>query len=270
VSDGRRSDHEKEKEMFLNAQTKNRERSGAAAPLAVIEAKDLTKVYGRGENRVEALAGVSLSVEAGEWVSLIGPSGSGKSTLMNLLGLLDRPTSGFYALGGREVSGLKGGELSRARRDLVGFVFQSYNLLAGETSLANVELPMIYANVGRRERRRRAIEALERVGLSGRTTHRPTELSGGQMQRVAIARALVNEPSLLLADEPTGNLDSVSGAAIMELFGELHESGVTIMVVTHDPEVAERGDRTVEIRDGRLFGDEDQSSGRDEENGERQ
>ena len=224
-----------------------------AAP-GVIEARGLTKVYGKGESRVEALAGVSLSVRRGEWVSLVGPSGSGKSTLMNLLGLLDRPTSGSYALGGREVSRLKGGELSRARRDLVGFVFQSYNLLPRETALANVELPMLYANVGRRERRRRAAEALEKVGLSGRITHKPTELSGGQMQRVAIARALVNEPSLLLADEPTGNLDSASGEAILGLFEELHDSGVTIIVVTHEPAVADRAERTLEIRDGKIFG----------------
>jgi putative ABC transport system ATP-binding protein len=219
----------------------------------VIEARDLTKVYGKGESRVDALAGISLSVRRGEWVSLVGPSGSGKSTLMNVLGLLDRPTSGSYALGGREVSRLKGGELSRARRDLVGFVFQSYNLLPRETALANVELPMLYADVGRRERRRRAAEALEKVGLSGRISHKPTELSGGQMQRVAIARALVNEPSLLLADEPTGNLDSASGEAILGLFEELHDSGVTIIVVTHEPAVAERADRTLEIRDGKLF-----------------
>jgi putative ABC transport system ATP-binding protein len=220
----------------------------------VIEARNLSKLYGREENRVEALAGVSLTVGAGEWVSLVGPSGSGKSTLMNLLGLLDRPTAGSYSLGGREVSGLKGGELSRARRDLVGFLFQSYNLLPQQTALANVELPMVYAGVGRKERRRRATEALRRVGLSGRTGHRPNELSGGQMQRVAIARSLVNGPSLLLADEPTGNLDSASGEDIMGLFGELHESGVTIVVVTHDSEVAGRGGRIVEIRDGRITG----------------
>ena len=225
------------------------------APRAVIEAQGLEKVYGRGEGRVEALAGVSLRVGEGEWVSLVGPSGSGKSTLMNLLGLLDRPTGGFYALGGREVSGLRGGELSRARRELVGFVFQSYNLLPGETALANVELPLLYADVGRKERRQRAAEALERVGLGGRAKHRPAELSGGQMQRVAIARALVNKPSLLLADEPTGNLDSKMTDEIMALFGELHAGGVTILVVTHEPEVASRGERTVEIRDGKVFGD---------------
>jgi len=239
--------------------------AGAAKALdtpVAVRARDLSKVYGRGEGRVEALAGASLDVESGEWVSLVGPSGSGKSTLMNLLGLLDRPTSGSYALGGREVSGLRGGELSRARRELLGFVFQSYNLLLGETALANVELPMVYANVARRERRRRAAEALERVGLSGRTGHRPTELSGGQMQRVAIARALINEPSLLLADEPTGNLDSASSRDIMGLFGELHGSGVTIMVVTHDAEVAGRGGRIVEIRDGRIIDDGGQARGR--------
>jgi putative ABC transport system ATP-binding protein len=246
--------------MQLTKTTKNAKTVAEQAPQTVIEARDLTKVYGREENEVAALAGVSLSVDPGEWVSLIGPSGSGKSTLMNLLGLLDRPTSGSYYLGGREVSKLKGGELSRARRELVGFVFQSYNLLAGETALANVELPMMYANVGRKERGRRATEALERVGLSGRTKHRPTELSGGQMQRVAIARALINEPSLLLADEPTGNLDSVSSEAIMDLFRELHASGVTIMVVTHDQEVAEEGERILEIRDGKLSGDNRRSA----------
>ena len=222
---------------------------------SVIAARGLEKVYGSGASRIAALAGVSLTVNAGEWVSLVGPSGSGKSTLMNLLGLLDRPTSGFYALGGREVSGLRGSELARARRELVGFVFQSYNLLPSETALANVELPLMYTNVGRQERQRRAAAALERVGLSNRLKHRPTELSGGQMQRVAIARALVGEPSLLLADEPTGNLDSKTTDEIMDLFGELHAAGVTLLVVTHEPEVAERGERTVEIRDGTIFGD---------------
>lgn len=219
----------------------------------VIEAKDLTKFYGKGESEVRALDGVSLDVKRGEWVSLIGPSGSGKSTLMNLLGLLDRPTSGSYSLDGREVSKLKGGELSRSRRELVGFVFQSYNLLPRQSARENVELPMLYAGVGRKERRKRSLAALERVGLADRAGHRPTELSGGQMQRVAVARALINEPALILADEPTGNLDSTSSENIMGLFQELHASGVTLMIVTHDEEVAERGDRTVEIRDGTLF-----------------
>lgn len=224
--------------------------------MPVINAGGLTKVYGRGEEKVEALADVSLSVEPGEWVSVIGPSGSGKSTLMNLLGLLDRPTSGSYALNDREVSGLRGGELARARRELIGFVFQSYNLLPRQSSRKNVELPMLYAGVGGRERKKRALAALEKVNLLDRAGHKPPELSGGQKQRVAIARALVNEPALLLADEPTGNLDSASGASILDLFGELNAGGVTLIVVTHDPEVARRADRIVEIRDGRVFSDE--------------
>ena len=223
--------------------------------VVVIEARELTKIYGRGEGRVDALAGVSLRVERGEWVSVVGPSGSGKSTLMNLLGLLDRPTSGLYALDGRDVSGLKGGELAAARRDLLGFVFQSYNLLPRQSAQGNVELPMVYAGVGGKERKRRAREALERVGLADRAHHSPTELSGGQKQRVAVARALVNNPALLLADEPTGNLDTATGEGILDLFGELNAGGVTLMVVTHDEGVARRGRRVVEIRDGRVFSD---------------
>jgi len=224
--------------------------------MLVIEARDLTKVYGRGENRVEALAGMSMNVEPGEWIAIVGPSGSGKSTLMNLIGLLDRPTSGAYTLDGRDVSRLRGGELARARRDLIGFVFQSYNLLSRQTALANVELPMVYAGIGRKERRERAFGVLERVGLARRVHHRPTELSGGQNQRVAIARALVNNPALLLADEPTGNLDTASGTEILDLFGELNASGVTVVVVTHDADVAARAERTVELRDGRIVADE--------------
>jgi putative ABC transport system ATP-binding protein len=231
----------------------------------VIEARDLTKTYGRGEGRVEALAGVSLSVASGEWVSVVGPSGSGKSTLMNLLGLLDRPTSGSYALGGREVSKLKGGELARARRELVGFVFQSYNLLPRRNARENIELPMIYAGVGRRERKRRAMKVLERVGLTNRARHKPSELSGGQAQRVAIARALANKPALLLADEPTGNLDSVSSEDLMGLFEELKSSGVTLVVVTHDSNVATHADRTVEIRDGKVFADREPNKQREPE-----
>ena len=229
--------------------------------MAVIEARELTKTYGRGEGRVDALAGVSLLVERGEWVSVVGPSGSGKSTLMNLLGLLDRPTSGSYALDGRDVSGLKGGELARARRELIGFVFQSYNLLPRQSAQGNVELPMVYSGVRAKERKSRAGEALERVGLSDRAHHNPTELSGGQKQRVAVARALVNEPALLLADEPTGNLDTATGEGILDLFAQLNKGGVTLMVVTHDEEVARRGARIVEIRDGRVFSDE-KSEGR--------
>jgi len=222
----------------------------------VIEARKLTKVFGRGEGRVEALAGVSLDVEPGGWVSIIGPSGSGKSTLMNLLGLLDRPTSGSYVLDGREVSGLKGGELARARRELIGFVFQSYNLLPRQSARKNVELPLVYAGTRGPERRKRALAALEQVGLSDRAAHKPPELSGGQKQRVAIARALVGRPAMLLADEPTGNLDTKSGEGILELFGDLNAAGVTLIVVTHDPEVARRGDRVVDIRDGLVFADD--------------
>ena len=222
----------------------------------VIEARKLTKVFGRGEGRVEALAGVSLDVEPGEWVSVVGPSGSGKSTLMNLLGLLDRPTSGSYMLDGREVSGLRGGDLARARRELIGFVFQSYNLLPRQSARKNVELPLVYAGTRGTERRERALEALRQVGLSDRAGHRPPELSGGQKQRVAIARALVGRPAMLLADEPTGNLDTKSGEGILELFGDLNAAGMTLIVVTHDPEVARRGDRVVDIRDGRVFADE--------------
>ena len=221
----------------------------------VIEARGLTKVYGEGEGRVEALVGATFDVAAGEWVSVVGPSGSGKSTLMNLLGLLDQPTSGSYLLDGREVSGLRGGELARARRDTIGFVFQSYNLLPRQTAQKNVELPMVYAGVGRKERARRAAEALERVDLLDRAHHKPPELSGGQKQRVAIARALVNRPALLLADEPTGNLDTASGKAILDLFGELNDAGVTLVVVTHDEEVAARAGRIVEVRDGRVVAD---------------
>ncbi len=222
----------------------------------VIETANLTKIYGEGEGQVEALAGVSLKVEREEWISVVGPSGSGKSTLMNLLGLLDRPTSGSYVLDGREVSGLKGGEVTRARRDMIGFVFQSYNLLPRESTLKNVELPMVYAGVYGAERKSRAMEALERVGLSNRATHKPPELSGGQKQRVAIARALVNSPAIVLADEPTGNLDTKSGEGILDLFGELKADGTTLIMVTHDMEVAERAGRIVEVRDGLIVADD--------------
>src|SRR5215208_3901930 len=231
----------------------------------VIEARDLTKTYGRGEGRVEALAGVSLSVASGEWVSVVGASGSGKSKLMNLLGLLDRPTSGSYALGGREVSKLKGGELTRARRELVGCVFPSSNLLPRRCARGKIALPGIVGGVGRRERKRRAMEVLGRVGLTNRARHKPSELSGGQAQRVAIARALANNPALLLADEPTGNLDSVSSEDLMGLFEELKSSGVTLVVVTHDRNVATHADRTVEIRDGKVFADREPNKQREPE-----
>ena len=229
-----------------------------------ISVRDLTKIYGEGEGRVEALAGVSLRVERGEWISIVGPSGSGKSTLMNLLGLLDRPTSGSYVLDGREVSGLKGGEVTSARRDMIGFVFQSYNLLPRESTLKNVELPMVYAGVYGAERKNRAMEALERVGLSNRAIHKPPELSGGQKQRVAIARALVNSPAIVLADEPTGNLDTKSGEGILGLFRELKADGTTLIMVTHDTEVAARAERIVTVRDGLIVAD-DRTNGRTNE-----
>ena len=184
---------EKDRRYWDEIMNSNQLRSSEALRMRVIEARELTKVYGRGENRVEALTGVNMNVEPGEWIAIMGPSGSGKSTLMNLIGLLDRPTSGSYTLDGRDVSRLRGSELARARRDLIGFVFQSYNLLP-ESALKNVELPMVYAGVGRKERRKRALGVLETVGLAERAHHRPPELSGGQMQRVAIARALVNGP----------------------------------------------------------------------------
>ena len=233
--------------------------------MKVIETGNLTKIYGEGESRVEALAGVSLKVEREEWISIVGPSGSGKSTLMNLLGLLDRPTSGSYVLDGREVSGLKGGEVTRARRDMIGFVFQSYNLLPRESTLKNVELPMVYAGVYGAERKRRAMEVLERVGLSNRATHKPPELSGGQKQRVAIARALVNSPAIVLADEPTGNLDTKSGEGILDLFRELKADGTTLIMVTHDMDVAERAERIVEVRDGRIVADDSTHAGKTRE-----
>ncbi len=223
------------------------------AKAAVIVADGLTKIFGSDESRVVALADASFRVGAGEWLAIVGRSGSGKSTLLNLLGLLDRPTAGRYTLDGREVADLHGRALAQARRELIGFVFQSFNLLPRESVLKNVELPMIYADIAPRERRRRAMAALERVGLGDRLGHTPPQLSGGQKQRVAIARALVNEPTMLLADEPTGNLDSTSGANILDLFGALNADGVTLVVVTHDPLVAGRAGRVIEIRDGRSY-----------------
>ncbi len=222
----------------------------------ILKAEGLTKVYSYKRNKVEAITDVSFRVRAGDWVSVIGPSGSGKSTLMNLLGLLDGPTSGSYSLDGQDVSDLQGAGLARARRKFIGFVFQGYNLLARQSALENVELPMVYAGVGRRERRKRALGALEKVGLPHRAAHRPPELSGGQKQRVAIARALVNDPAVVLADEPTGNLDAASGGDILELFEELNASGATLVVVTHDLGVAMGGGRILEMRDGRLVADE--------------
>ena len=221
----------------------------------VIHVEDLRREYQMGAERVLALRGLTLTIRRNEYVAIMGPSGSGKSTLMNLLGCLDTPTGGTYWLSGQEVSRLSDDALARVRNREIGFVFQTFNLLPRATALHNVELPLVYAGVASRERRQRAEEALTRVGLADRMRHRPNELSGGQRQRVAIARALVNRPSLLLADEPTGNLDSQTSEEIMRVFGELHRQGQTIIVVTHEPSIAEHAARTVVLRDGRLDSD---------------
>ncbi len=216
----------------------------------------LTKSYKTGDSTLPILKGVSLLVEQGEFVAIMGPSGSGKSTFMNMLGCLDRPDTGSYILDGIEVSSLNDKQLAYVRNQKIGFVFQSFNLLARSTSLHNVELPMMYANVSRSERRNRATEALKRVGLGERMHHKPTQLSGGQKQRVAIARALVNRPAILLADEPTGNLDSRSGVEIMSIFQELHAQGVTIILVTHEMDIAQHAERIVTFKDGIIIRDE--------------
>ena len=221
----------------------------------ILEATDLTKVYTMDKIEVRALRGVSLAVHPGEFVSVMGTSGSGKSTLMNILGCLDRPTSGSYRLAGREVAGLSRSELAVVRNQVLGFVFQSFNLLARTTALENVELPMVYAGVGGAERRRRASEALQRVGLGERQDHTPNQLSGGQQQRVAIARAIVNRPKLILADEPTGNLDTRTSLEIMALFQELGRTGITILLVTHEPDIAAFTGRVIMMRDGKIKSD---------------
>jgi len=222
----------------------------------VIEAEDLSKVYKLDEQEVAALCGVSLTIERGEFVAIMGPSGSGKSTLMNLIGCLDTPTSGAYRLNGKLVSAMSEDELAYIRNREIGFVFQVFNLLARATAFHNVELPLVYAGTKKAERQEKARRALERVEMKARMNHKPSELSGGERQRVAIARALVNEPSLLLADEPTGNLDSRTGREILGLFHRLHEQGHTIIIVTHDREVAGQAERIIHIRDGRIERDE--------------
>ena len=221
----------------------------------IIAMKAIRKVYDTGRVKVEALKGIDLDIPKGEFTSIVGPSGSGKSTLMNLLGCLDTPTGGEYALAGEPVSGLTRDALADVRNRRVGFVFQSFNLLPAISALENVELPMLFGGVAPRERRRRAEALLERVGLADRSEHRPTELSGGQMQRVAIARALAMEPDILLADEPTGNLDTSSGSDIMSLFTELWKQGRTLVVITHDMGLARRTGRIVEMRDGKVVSD---------------
>jgi len=217
----------------------------------VVEGKDLTKVFTMGDVEVHALRGLSLQIAHGDVISIMGPSGSGKSTLMNILGCLDRPTSGDYCLDGECISDLTDDQLADIRNRKVGFVFQSFNLLPRATALANVELPLRYARHNGKNRRKRAKAALESVGLGDRMTHRPNELSGGQQQRVAIARALINEPSIIMADEPTGNLDTKSGDELMELLLNLNkEHGTTLIIVTHDPEISQQTERVIYIRDG--------------------
>lgn len=223
--------------------------------MALIEIKNVTKVYDMGAEKVHALNGVDLEIERGEYVAIMGSSGSGKSTLMNLLGCLDTPTSGMYRLNNVEVQGLGDQELAAIRNKEIGFVFQTFNLLARTDALHNVELPLIYAGEARVDRRNKATRALERVGLGDRMHHQPNELSGGQRQRVAIARALVNNPSILLADEPTGNLDSATSSEIMALFDELHQAGNTVILVTHEQDIAAHAKRRVMLRDGKVVTD---------------
>ena len=225
--------------------------SSSTPPSPVIRLSGITKVYaGEGDAEVHALSGISLDIVAGEYVALMGPSGSGKSTLMHILGCLDQPTEGTYHLGGDDVSQLGEDQLARIRNERIGFVFQSFNLLARTSAQKNVELPLAYRGLGRRARSEQARTALERVGLGDRLSHKPSELSGGQKQRVAIARALVQNPAVLLADEPTGNLDSRSTREILKLFEELHREGRTIVLVTHEEEVGARAGRTIWLRDG--------------------
>ena len=221
----------------------------------LIRIRDLGREYQMGEERILALQSVTLDIRRNEYVAIMGPSGSGKSTMMNLLGCLDTPTGGEYWLNGQEVSRLSDDQLARVRNREIGFVFQTFNLLPRATALHNVELPLVYAGARGRERRERAAAALARVGLEHRMEHRPNELSGGQRQRVAIARALVNNPSILLADEPTGNLDSVTSEEIMRVFGDLHAAGQTVIMVTHEPDIAAHAEREVVLRDGRVESD---------------
>src|SRR5829696_5290815 len=220
--------------------------------MALIETRELWKTYQMGDEEIHALRGVSIQIERGEYVAIMGPSGSGKSTLMNLIGCLDTPSKGTYLLNNKEVSQMNDNELARIRNEEIGFVFQTFNLLPRATALHNVELPLVYAGMGKTARLEQAKAAIEKVELTHRMTHKPNELSGGQRQRVAIARALVNNPSILLADEPTGNLDSKTGQEIMGVFERLHKAGNTIVLVTHEADVAAFAYRTIQIRDGKV------------------
>jgi putative ABC transport system ATP-binding protein len=228
--------------------------------MALIETRDLWKTYVMGDEEIHALRGVSIGIERGEYAAIMGPSGSGKSTLMNLIGCLDTASKGTYLLNNKEVSSMNDNELARIRNEEIGFVFQTFNLLPRATALQNVELPLVYAGVPAKERLARAKQALENVELGSRMQHRPNEMSGGQRQRVAIARALVNNPSILLADEPTGNLDSKTGVEIMALFERLHEAGNTIVLVTHEADVAAHAKRAIHIRDGQVEKDVTQAA----------
>jgi putative ABC transport system ATP-binding protein len=227
---------------------------------ALVEMRDIRRIYATGEVQVRALDGVNLEIQEGEFVAVMGPSGSGKSTLMNVLGCLDRPTSGEYILAGHDVSKLDRNDLAIVRNWQLGFVFQNFNLLSRTSALENVELPLIYRGMNARERRQRARRALERVGLGARVDHHPSQLSGGQQQRVAIARALVAEPKIILADEPTGNLDSKTSIEVMALFQELGAQGITVALVTHEPDIAEYASRVVVVRDGHIVTDRRQDA----------
>ena len=230
--------------------------------MPLIETRDLWKTYVMGDEEIHALRGVSIAIERGEYVAIMGPSGSGKSTLMNLIGCLDTPSKGTYLLNDKEVSQMNDNELARIRNEEIGFVFQTFNLLPRATALHNVELPLVYAGMPKKERLEQAKAALEKVELTHRMTHKPNELSGGQRQRVAIARALVNNPSILLADEPTGNLDSKTGVEIMALFDRLHQGGNTIILVTHEADIAAHAHRVIAIRDGEVAKDVTQTPAR--------
>jgi len=223
--------------------------------VALIEVKDIYKIYNPGENEVRALDGITLSIDRGEFVAIVGQSGSGKSTLMNMLGLLDIPTSGTYLLDGVDVSSMSDDELSEIRNKQIGFIFQGFNLIPSLTAQANVELPLVYRGMRAEERHRLSLEALEKVGLSHRLTHLPKQMSGGQQQRVAIARAVAARPPIILADEPTGNLDSHSGEDVMEILTGLYKEGRTVIIITHDPGIAARAKRVVKISDGQVIDD---------------